>query len=116
MRRPVLSAAALLAPALALALSTAACSDPSQELAVRFRVLPGSAEPDATLVAAARSACPGSVAVRQKPVSRSRLASEKAVPLRYDVTGSSDRDVALIEGCLQRLPGVEAFYLQRRSG
>ena len=103
---------AFAAPALLLA----GCSNPPQELAVRFSSAPGTTSPDPAQVAMARVACPGSDTVRLQPESASSLASVRRVPLRYDVTGSTDRDVALVEGCLQRQPGVEALYLQRRTG
>jgi len=94
----------------------AGCTNPSQELAVRFRASPGTTDPDPAQVQAARAACPGSGAVRLRPVATTTLVSARRVPLRYDVTGSTDREVALVQECLERQPGVDSFYLQRRSG
>lgn len=98
------------------AAALAGCSDPPQELSVRFAVPPGAAGPDTGQVDAARAACPGSGTVRVKPLSTSPLLSERAAPLRYDVTGSTDQTLALLEGCLQRQPGVSAFNLSGRTG
>lgn len=90
-------------------MALAGCGQQAQELAVRFASAPGATSPDTAQVAAARAACPGTPAVRLQPASPSTLASTRQVPLRYDITGSTDRDVAIVEGCLQRQPGVQSF-------
>jgi len=107
----VATAAAL---GLAAGLSTvgAACQPSPSELAVRFRVAPGTTLPDPSLVAAARAACPGSARVVLQAASASTLVSVLRVPLRYTTTGAGDAEVARVEACLHRQPGVESVSPQ----
>jgi len=96
-------------------LAAVACSDPPREIAVRFVHAPGSTVPDPAQVRAARASCPGGPGVRQKPAPTSTLPSVLTVPLRYDVTGATDAEVARVEACLAAMPGVDSFYQQRRT-